>query len=112
VGDETILIASRFSKAVGDLAALSRDATHAELARRHGPDLAAGVRGALDAIAAVYAAGTDAVRDWPERRRRVLAQLDVMRRGLDRSGVDDELRRMAAALVELLEPGSGPQRVP
>jgi hypothetical protein len=112
LGDETILIASRFSRAVGDLAALSGDATHAALAKRHGANLETAVRGALDAIAAVYAAGTDAVRDWPERRRRVLAQLDAMRLGLDRSGVDAELRRMAGTLVELVEPGGGPRGAP
>jgi hypothetical protein len=112
LGDETILIASRFSKAVGDLASLSGDATHAALARRHGAGLATVVRAALDAVGAVYAAGTDAVRDWPERRRLVLAQLEAMRRGLDRAGVDAELRRMAGALVELIEPGGGPARGP
>jgi hypothetical protein len=112
LGDETILIASRFSKAVGDLAALSADATHAQLAKRHGKELVTVVRGAIDAVGAVYAAGTDAVRDWPERRRRVLAQLEAMRLGLDRAGVDADLRRMAGALVELIEPGAGPGRAP
>jgi hypothetical protein len=112
VGDETILIASRFSKAVGDLAALSGDASYAELAKRHGAGLSAVVRRALDAVGAVYEAGTDAVRDWPERRRRVLAQLEAMRCGLDRAGVDADLRRMAAALVALIEPGGGAGRAP
>jgi hypothetical protein len=105
VGDETILIASRFSTAVGDLAALARDDPHAKVARPDRAKLATDVRGAIDAVAAVYETGTDAVRDWPERRRRVLAQLAAMRRVLARSGVDGELRRMAGALVELIEPG-------
>jgi hypothetical protein len=105
VGDETILIASRFSNAVNHLAALAGDDSHAKLEARHGAKLATVLRGALDAVAAVYETGTDAVRDWPEQRRRVLAQLAAMRRALDRSGVDGELRRMARALVETIEPG-------
>lgn len=105
MGDETILIASRFSRAVGELAVLARADPRARLGRADGAKLTAAVRGAIDAIAAVYEAGTDAVRDWPERRRRVLEQLAAMRRVLDRSGVDGELRRMAGALLELIEPG-------
>lgn len=105
MGDETILIASRFSRAVGDLAALARDTPCARPRGSDGAKLTAAVRGAIDAVATVYEAGTDAVRDWPERRRRVLEQLAAMRRVLDRSGVDGELRRMAGALVELIEPG-------
>jgi hypothetical protein len=105
VGDETILIASRFSNAVNDLAALAGDDTHAKLAARHGARLATVVRGALDAVSAVYQTGTDAVRDWPEQRRRVLPQLAAMRLALDRAGVDRELRRMARDLVAMIEPG-------
>ncbi len=105
MGDETILIASRFSRAVGELSVLARDASRTAPGRAEGAKLKAAVGGAIDAIATVYEAGTDAVRDWPERRRRVLAQLAAMRRVLDRSGVDGELRRMAGALVELIEPG-------
>lgn len=104
MGDETILIASRFSRAVGELAALAADGGGAKLAERHGARLDAVIRAALDAVEAVYAAGTDAVRDWPERQRRVLAQLAATRRVLDRAGVDGEVRRMAGALVELIEP--------
>ena len=107
MGDETILIASRFSIAVGELAALAGGGGHAKLAERHGAKLATAVRGALDAVEAVYGAGTEAVRDWQERQRRVLAHLTEMRRVLDRSGVDGEVRRMAGALVELIEPGQG-----
>ncbi len=106
MGDETSQFASRFSNAVNCLALLAGDDTHAQLAKLHGPNLATVVRDALEAVGAVYSTGTKAVRNWPEQRRRVLAQLATMRVALDRSGVDGEVRRMARALVEIVEPRS------
>jgi hypothetical protein len=106
VGEETMQFASRFSNAVSFLALVARDDSHAQLAKAHGPDLAPRVSAALDAVQAVYETGTQAVRDWPEQRRRVLAQLARMREALERSGLDAEARRMAAALVGLIEPGA------
>jgi len=106
VGDETIQFASRFSNALSTLAALSGDATHARLLRAHGKGLAGVVRDALDAVQAVHETGTKAVRNWPEQRQRVLAQVAALRAALERSGVDAEVRRQAGALVETIEPGS------
>lgn len=106
MGEQTVEIASRFSNAVSLLAHLSRDESHAELVKAHGADLPRRVLDAFDAVQAVYDAGTQAVRDWPERRQRVLAQLGRMREALRRSGVERELRRMASALVEAIEPGA------
>lgn len=107
MGDETIQIATRFSTALDQLAQLAGDESHAKLLASHGAELASVVRSALDAVEAVYATGTQAVRNWPEQRGRVLAQLAAMREALDRSGVDRRLRVMARALIELVEPGSG-----
>jgi hypothetical protein len=108
LGEETMQFASRFSNAVSFLALLARDDSHAQLAKAHGADLPPRVSAALDAVQAVYETGTQAVRDWPERRRRVLAHLGRMREALGRAGLDPELRRMAGALVELIEArGSG-----
>jgi hypothetical protein len=104
VGDETIQFASRFSIAVTLLGELGRDETHAALLRTHGTNLPNVVRGALDAVAAVYGTGTDAVRNWPEQRQRVLAQLGAVRKRIERAGIDGEVRRMARALVDLIEP--------
>lgn len=106
MGDETIQFASRFASGVNHLALLAGDGTWASLLERHGPNLASLVRDALDAVEAVYGTGTRAVRNWPEQRRRVLAQIATMRETLDRTGVDDQVRRMARALVELIEPRS------
>jgi hypothetical protein len=103
MGDETIQFASRFSSAVSDLEQLAGSDPQAKLSKRHGSDPASAVRAALDAVEAVYGTGTQAVRNWPEQRRRVLAQVASMREALDRSGVDDRLRGMARALVELIE---------
>lgn len=104
MGDETVQIASRFSSAVTLLGDLARDETHAALLRTHGLNLPNVVRGALDAVAAVCGAGTEAVRNWPEQRQRVLAQLAALRKRIERSGIDGEVRRMARALVEIIEP--------
>jgi hypothetical protein len=104
VGEETMQFASRFSNAVSLLALLARDDAHAELVKAHGKDLPRKVSDAFDAVQAVYETGTQAVRDWPEQRQRVLAQLGRMRAALRSAGVAGEVRRMAAALVELIEP--------
>jgi hypothetical protein len=106
MGDETEQFASRFSNALNDLALFAGDDVHAPIRKVQGAKLAAVVRDALDAVAAVFETGTKAVRDWPERRGRVLAQIAAMRETLGRSGVDDELRRMARDLIELVEPRS------
>jgi len=106
VGDETIQFASRFSNAVDLLAQLGGEDTHAALVKLHGESFTRVVGEALDAVAAVYGTGTTAVRSWPEQGRRVLAQLAKIRAALDASGPDDEVRRMARELVELIEPTS------
>ncbi len=106
MGEETIQFASRFSNAVSQLSLIGGDATTDALRKRLGRALDAAVRDALEAVEAVYGTGTEAVRDWPEQRRRVLAELAKMRAALDRTGVDRELRRMARALVELIESGA------
>jgi hypothetical protein len=105
LGDDTSQFASRYSTAVARIAALAGDG-YEELSRAHGPDLARRVADALDAIQAVHETGTRAVRDWPERSKRVVAQVAAMRERLRRAGVDAELRRLARALVEVIEPGA------
>lgn len=107
MGEETTEFASRFSMAVNTLAALAADDGHARLVKTHGRKLAAVVRDALDAVQAVHETGTQAVRNWPEQRQRVLAQVAALRVALERSGVDGEVRRLARALVEAIEPGTG-----
>lgn len=104
MGDETIQFASRFSNAVSNLALLAGDDTHGKLMKLHGAKLTGVIRDALDAVAAVHETGTQAVRNWPEQRRRVLAQVAAMRAALDRSGVDEEVRRLARDLLGILEP--------
>lgn len=106
MGDETTQFASRFSDAVTFLAELAGDETRAAPASRHGADLPAAVRRALEAVEAVYATETGAVRDWPEQRRRVLAQLASLREALASSGVGEDVRRQARALVRLVDPGA------
>jgi hypothetical protein len=107
LGDETILIASRFSEAVDLLSELAAGDRGAKLARAHGDGLAAAVRGALEAVEEVYGAGTKAVRNWPEHGRVVRAQIASMRVALDASGAGPEVRRMAGALVETIERSGG-----
>jgi hypothetical protein len=109
VGEETMQFASRFSNAVSLLALLGGEDGHADLVRAHGADLAARVSAAFDAVEAVYGTGTQAVRDWPERREKVLAHVGRMRKELRRSGLGPELRRLACALVELIEGPSSPR---
>ncbi len=106
MGEETRQFATRFSRAVALLAALSSDDGHESLRREHGSRLPRMVREALDAVEAVYGTGTSAVRDGPERSRTVLAAAVALRRALERGGVDGDVRRRAGALVELIEPGS------
>lgn len=108
MGEETTQFASRFSDAVTFLAALAGEESHAELVRRHGAELEAVARRALGAVEAVYETETGAVRDWPEQRRRVLAQVAELRRILGRAGTADEVRRSARALVRLVDPGAAP----
>ena len=103
MGEETSQFATRFSRAVALLDALARD--DRALRREHGPRLGAAVGEALDAVEAVYATGTGAVRDWPERSRRVLDGAAAVRRALSRDGADAEVRRLAGALVTLVGPG-------
>jgi hypothetical protein len=102
LGDETILIASRYSRAIDLLSALAAD-DRARLAGTHGARLGPALREALDAVEAVHASGTEAVRNWPEQGRRVVAQIAVLRAALDASGVGPEARRIARALLEEIE---------
>lgn len=106
MGDETIEFASRFSSAVTLLARVGDGGRHPALRVLGDARLAAAVHDALDAVAAVYETGTDAVRRWPERRQRVLAQVAALRAALSRGGVDAEARRLARALVEAIEQAS------
>jgi hypothetical protein len=106
MGDETRQFATRFSKAVGVLEQLA--GADPELLSLDRERLDRAVREALDAVAAVYGTGTDAVRDWPEQRKRVLAKIAEMRGALARAGVDAEVRRLARELGGLLDtPRSG-----
>jgi hypothetical protein len=107
LGDETILIASRFSRAVDLLSELAAEDARSKLTKAHGAGLAAAVRGALDAVEEIYAAGTKGLRNWPEQGRRVLAQVAAMRAALDASGIGPDVRRMAGALVETIERSGG-----
>jgi hypothetical protein len=103
VGEETMEFATRFSSAVALVGRLATDPGYAELARRHGAGLVPAVRDALDAVEDVFATGTDAVRSWPEQRKRVLEKLGELRAALDRGGVDAAARKLARALVEAVE---------
>ncbi len=107
MGDETIQFASRFATAVSCLAELAAGDASGLLRGLAGDELALAVRVALDDVQAVYETATKDVRNWPEQRRRVLAQLAATREALDGAGVDPRVRRMAAALVEIIEPAPG-----
>jgi hypothetical protein len=102
VGDETRQFATRFSEAVAFLAALGAGKG------RSGAVPAADVGRALDAVEAVYRTDTEAVRDWPERRARVLAAIARVRDVLAREAPGEGLRAAARVLVELLEPRPEP----
>lgn len=104
MGDETTEFASRFSGAVAFLRGIAAPGAE-KRAPAQGPELAAAIRQALDAIEAVYATETGAVRDWPEQRRRVLARLAAVRTALDASASSEDLRREVGSLVLLLDPG-------
>lgn len=103
MGEETTQIASRFSNALKQLERLATDAG-GDRPRAGSRDLEARVRDALDAVAAVYETATDAVRDWPAQRLRVLARIAAVREILDRSGICDESRQAARALIEAIGP--------
>jgi hypothetical protein len=104
VGDETTEFASRFSSAVTFLREVAAQGARARPPRRE--DLAVAVGHALDAVEAVYATETGAVRDWPEQRRRAIAQLAAVRAALGVRGVGEELRREVGTLVLLIDPGT------
>jgi len=106
VGDETTEFASRYAVALRRLEQFAASGTPA--GARGGDPLVA-LRDALDAVEAVHGAATKALRDWPERQRRVLAQVAALRDELDRGGASGEARRLAATLVAAMEP-SGKRR--
>lgn len=105
MGEETTEFASRFSSAVTFLREVAAQGARARPPRR-GEDLAVAVGHALDAVEAVYATETGAVRDWPEQRRRAIAQLAAVRSALGARGVGEELRREVGTLVLLIDPGT------
>lgn len=107
MGDETTQFASRYSAAVALLERLAGDRTHAALRRELGDGLVAAVQGALDAVEALFASGDVALRKWPQRRTLALSRIAALRSALDRSGADDEARRRARALLEIVEPEDG-----
>jgi hypothetical protein len=109
VGNETTEFASRFSGAVAFLREVAGTGP-GKRAAAQGADLAAAIRQALDAIEAVYATETGAVRDWPEQRRRVLARLAAVRAALDASAPAEDLRREVGSLVLLVDPGKPGQK--
>jgi hypothetical protein len=102
MGEETTQFASRFGAALDLLTRFASDEGFPPLRKRHGRELTALVREALDAVAAVHETGTDAVKHWSERRAAVLAQVDAVRAALERGGADAEARRGARAVVELV----------
>jgi hypothetical protein len=105
VGDETTEFASRFSGAVAFLREVAGQRSGASTVAV-GADAAAEVRRALDAVEAVYATETGAVRDWPEQRRRVLAQVAAVRSALLPPRTAEDLRRETGSLVLLIDPGT------
>jgi hypothetical protein len=107
VGDETIQFASRFATAVGCLSDLASGRRDGQLDGLTGDALAATVRDALDAVQAVCETATKDVRDWPEQRRRILAQVAAVRDALRRGRVDDRVRALAGAVVDAIGPASG-----
>jgi hypothetical protein len=107
VGDETTEFATRFSSAVSFLDGFARgSAPAAPAGAGRAADPRAALRGALEAVEAVYATDTGAVRQWPEQRRRVLAQLARLRGKLGATRIGDDVRREARALVLLIDPGA------
>lgn len=110
MGDETTEFASRYAVALKRLERFAASETRAGPARDRAADPVPVLRDALDAVEAVHGTSTQAVRDWPEKQRRVLAQVAALRDELDRAGASDEARRLAAALVTALEPAPGRRR--
>ncbi|HEY6004460.1 MAG TPA: hypothetical protein VIV57_16415, partial [Anaeromyxobacter sp.] len=96
--------ASRFSRAVSLLDRFAKGGAPPDAGRTE--DRRTAVRDALGAVEAVYATETRAVREWPERRRRVLAQLARLREILGAAGIGEEARREARALVRLIDPAA------
>jgi hypothetical protein len=90
---------------VKELTRLAGEDTHVAFERAHGDDLERVVRSALDAVASVFETGTEALADWRERRVKVLARVAALREALERSGVDEDVRRRTRELVALLGPG-------
>jgi hypothetical protein len=80
--------------------------------RRAGGGAAAAIGGALDALDEVYRAETSALRGWGEERARVLQQIGAVRAALRRAGEGEELRRAAAALVDLVGAPARPHGEP
>jgi hypothetical protein len=105
MGEETTQFASRFTLAVDLLSGIASDEGYAAARRRHGAGLGPAVSNALDAVAALHESRTEAVKDWAERRARVLERIGELRAALARGGVDDAVRRQARALVKALEAG-------
>jgi len=106
MGDETSQFANRFATAVerlGVLAGRRRARQGKGKGRAAARDPAAGLSEALDALEAVYQTGTGALRNWAEQRRRVLAQVDAMRKALAAGGAPEVLRVMARDLLTLIE---------
>ena len=106
MGDETTEFASRYAEALKQLERLAGDGRPAGPAGARGTTVAALLE-ALDAVEAVHATATQAVRDWPEQRERVLAQVAALRDALRREGIGGEARRLAGALVATVEPAAG-----
>ncbi len=104
MGDETTQFASRFAMSVELLAGVVTEDGYAAARQRLGTRLPAAIADALDAVADLHETRTEAVKDWTERRERVLARVAELRTALARGGVDGAVRRQAQALVELLEP--------
>jgi transposase len=107
MGEETTQFASRFTLAVDLLTSIASDAGYAAARRRLGAKLGPAVADALDAVAALHETRTEAVKDWAERRTRVLERIAELRAALARAGVDDTVRRQAGELVALVEDREG-----
>ncbi|HSB19176.1 MAG TPA: hypothetical protein VLD85_04140 [Anaeromyxobacteraceae bacterium] len=110
MGDETTEFASRYAVALKRLERFAASEAPAGPVRARATDPVLALRDALEAVEAVHGTSTQAVRGWPEKQRRVLAQVAALRDELDRKGASGEARRLAAALVAALEPAAGRRR--
>ena len=108
MGEETRQFASRFTRAVELLAAISTGTGLAAARGARGAELDAAVADALDAVAALHEADTAAVKDWAERRAQVLGRVAEVREALARGGAE-AAGQGAGALLELL---GGPPATP